>query len=96
MPLALDCEGFPIAQGDGLWKQAQPGGRKRSGHAVSGEQDALRERPATGHGEPRAAEPRSSSGLEASGLFPLSGRAEAKLRRGREYPAGSGPPVPPC
>ena len=37
---------------------------KRSGHAVSGCHDGIRERPATGHGQPRAAANREDTQVE--------------------------------
>ncbi len=59
-----------------LWKQAMPGGRKRSGQAVNDGLDGRSERQASGRGHPRAA---------ACWLYGTLGRPAAGWHRGRTF-----------
>jgi hypothetical protein len=82
--LAASCRGFTTAQlrrelSEGLPVPREPGSAasearmaKRSRCAVSGGQDARSERPATGHGQPRA--PRTSGGACGPSLSSLPPR----------------------
>jgi hypothetical protein len=61
LPLPTSChitqgtsDGVPVPTSV-LWKQAKPGGRKRSAQAVNDGPDGRSERQASGHGHPRAA-----------------------------------------
>jgi hypothetical protein len=68
----LVSEGVAVSA-SGLWTQAQPGGRKRSGQAVSGGLDGRRERPASGNRHQRVTVFLPPSYITGSGILPPVG-----------------------